>query len=256
MFVTTTNVRRRAVTLIELLVVVLILTLLATAATPVFVGQIQQARLATARFEVDEIAKAQQLCALAHSVYVPLQVLDDLPPKVGGPAPPAGTDDLENSIAGGQILLVEVARNSLDMQANGQKNLANWATLGGLTEQVYRGWRGPFLQPQRVWAGTDGINDRDDDTDQRFDHPLDPWGNPYRFFSPEGVLGTSASSVTTTSYSTNSFSDGAFTTTLDRFDRYAIVSLGPDGIFDTGTTADDDIIFLFGIDPNETTFRF
>lgn len=252
---------RAGVTLLELLVVILIITLLATAATPVFINRIQEARLATARFEVEEIAKAQQLLALVHGVYVPIQVLDDLPFVPSGVVRDTGRDDIENETSGGSIFLIDITRNSEVMQlASGQTdlNLSNFTT-DPIPQRVATGWKGPFLNPQRVWVGTDNVLDLNNDTEARFDHPLDPWGSPYRFFAPTGLIGSGASSLTRTSYSSNGFSDGRVTSNTDRFDRYAIVSLGPDGDFGAAGNASfvgDDVVYLFGIDPNESTFSF
>ena len=87
------------------------------------------------------------------------------------------------------------------------------------------------------------------------DHPLDPWGQPYRFYSPIGLIGSNASTSTPSSWNTNSFSDGRLTSSDDRFDRYAIVSFGPDGEADSSSNADDDIIYYFGVVVSETTFN-
>lgn len=240
----------RGVTLVELLVVMLILSLLATLATPVFINRVNEARIATAKTEVEEIAKAQQLLGLTHGVYVPLQVLNDLPLIEGGGSSPVGTDDIANSVAT-SIFLVDVTK-SAQSQVGSQSNLANFAT-DNLAARVYFGWKGPFLNVNRVF--------RPDSADRNFiarnSHPLDPWGNPYRFFSPIGPIGTSSNSATSpTDFQSPSFSDGILATTPDRFDRYAIVSFGPDGVGGVVGDDGDDIFYVFGIDPNETTFRF
>lgn len=58
--------------------------------------------------------------------------------------------------------------------------------------------------------------------------PLDPWGNPFLLFSPLGLVRGDTGVVTQEFYG-------------DWFDRYALVSLGPDG-----TMSGDDIVRLFG----------
>lgn len=245
-----TTPARRGVTLVELLVVMLILTLLATLATPVFINRVNEARIATARTEVEEIAKAQQLCALTHGVYVPLQILNDLPLPEGGGSSPTGTDDVENSTAS-TILLIDVTKSATS-QVGSQVNLANFAT-NNLAARVYFGWKGPYLNVNRVFKA----DSADRNFVARMSHPLDPWGNPYRFFSPVGIIGTSSNAATgATDYQQTSFSDGNLNTTPDRFDRYAVVSFGPDGVGGTVGDDGDDIYYVFGIDPNETTFSF
>jgi len=57
--------------------------------------------------------------------------------------------------------------------------------------------------------------------------PLDPWGNPYYLFTPLGLVRPTLGALTLELYG-------------DTFDRYAIVSLGPDGVM-----SDDDVIFPF-----------
>jgi prepilin-type N-terminal cleavage/methylation domain-containing protein len=246
------TISQRGVTLVELLVVMLILSLLATLATPVFINRVNEARLATARTEVEEIAKAQQLCGLTHGVYVPLQVLDDLPIPEGGGSAPAGTDDIDNSAAS-TIFLINTNASSTS-QDGSQANLSNFST-DALAARIYFGWKGPFLNANRVFnPGTGGL-----DFDARFDHPLDPWSNPYRFYAPIGPIGTTSESATTPGdYDDVGFSNGDIVDSpgSDRFDRYAIVSFGPDGVPGTPTDSGDDIIYLFGFEPNETTFSF
>jgi hypothetical protein len=82
-------------------------------------------------------------------------------------------------------------------------------------------WKGPYVtfQPGRTQLG-----------DQPYDKgsPLDPWGTPYYFFSPLGLLRGDTGSVTLELYG-------------DRFDRYTIVSLGPDGVM-----SNDDLLYQFG----------
>ncbi len=104
---------------------------------------------------------------------------------------------------------------------------------------VIRWWEGRFL-PQRVallsaplpWKGpyVTFQSGRTQTTDSPYDRgsPLDPWGNPYYFFSPLGLLRGDSGSVTLELYG-------------DSFDRYTIVSLGPDGVL-----SQDDLNYQFG----------
>jgi prepilin-type N-terminal cleavage/methylation domain-containing protein len=248
---------QRGVTLVELLVVLLIITLLSAAAVPVFVTRIEDARRATARQEVNEIAKAQQLCALAHGVYVPLQLLDDLPAPGPGTPTVSGTDDIANSSSGNNVRLILI-NIPIEDQDNNQILLNDGTSA--LAENIRRTWKGPFLNPQRVWTGAN--NDPNEEVDltdaeARRDYPLDPYGNPYRFYSPLGILGSNALNGSTASdFDSDNFADNDITTQDDRFDRFAIVSFGPDGFSQNSTNGlvDDDIVFLFGFNPNESTF--
>lgn len=78
----------------------------------------------------------------------------------------------------------------------------------------------------------------------RRDYPLDPWGAPYRFYSPAGIIGSSAADPDR--IESDEFSDGVLTESDTRFDTYAIVSYGPDGLSDKVSGNNDDVIqFLF-----------
>lgn len=82
-------------------------------------------------------------------------------------------------------------------------------------------WNGPYINYQQgqTQAGTMPYDEGS---------PLDPWGNPYYFFSPLGLIRGDFGSVTLELYGS-------------QFDRYAIVTLGPDLV-----QSGDDEIRLFG----------
>ena len=91
-------------------------------------------------------------------------------------------------------------------------------------------------------------------TDRRRDFPLDPWGRPYRMYSSIGIVGTGALGD---NYNSDTFSNGHLTENDDRFDRYAIVSFGPNGKSDTyigATELKDDIVYYFGGAISETRY--
>src|SRR5690606_7271339 len=66
-----------------------------------------------------------------------------------------------------------------------------------LVRKLIENWSGPFITWHRFWfdpdnAAYDSPSDPDyrQDEDSLFrDFPLDPWGNPYRFWSPIRVVG-------------------------------------------------------------------
>ena len=86
---------------------------------------------------------------------------------------------------------------------------------------AFNHWSGPYLtyQPARVQVGT---------TPYDQGSPLDQWGTPYLLYSPLGLLRGDTGTVTLDYYA-------------DTFDRYTLVSLGPDGV-----KSNDDIIYAFG----------
>ena len=250
--------RQRAVTLTELLVVIAIIGLLATLAIPVFLRQMELARFRTAQLEVKEIALAEQQCAILHTWYVPLQVLDDIKLPEGTDIPPA--DSLLNE-SRSNIFLIDPMLPSI-AQAQGLQ-----FTMDSPAPRVFNvfdprvgTWQGPFINVHRAFnaALVAGFSRTPTSEDVRRDFPLDPWGQPYRFYSPVGVIGTLATDTSLFNMNTDSFSDGRLfvrSGAYDPVDRYAIGSLGPNQAFDLpGDLFNDDIIYEFGFTTDLTAF--
>lgn len=242
--------RKRGFTLTEMLVVMVIIGLLATIAIPVYISRMEDARVRLAKGEEREIAQAEEQCALIHGYYVPFQVLDDLPE----PPPYTRTGDTLYDDSRSQIYLVNpLIRPELQKGRQFQ--------LDSTTARIQRmvdSWEGPFLNPQRVYTGTQ-VDPRDPNWINRLDFPLDPWGTPYLFYSPLGIIGSSAyKSNGDFSNLTISFSDGAIPssdTDARGFDRYAVVSYGRNLLGDNDTPNDkDDVIYLFGTGGVESDF--
>lgn len=239
----------RGVTLTELLVVMVIITLLSTLILLVYVNRMEQARISVATGECRELAHAQEMCALIHGYYVPLQVLDDRPAITGvsSVGDVITLEDLSN------IRLVHPLIPPQFQQGN-QPTLAS--DLPRIREMRLN-WQGPFTNIQRAYVGNEDPRDPNfqNSPTVRLDFPLDPWGNPYRFYSPIGIIGTNANRTDYTNL-TISFSDGLITTQDDRnFERYAIVSWGRNNESDLNTPTDrDDIIHLFGSGGVESNF--
>jgi prepilin-type N-terminal cleavage/methylation domain-containing protein len=244
----------KGVTLVELLVVLAIIGLLATIAIPVYINRIEQAKIRTGQTEVGELAKAEEICGVSHGYFVPFQMLDDLP--VNTTSSNADDDDLlqENN-----VYLIDLSLPARD-QLSSQARLNDYSTDSKVAA-LYNYWLGPFMNSQRVYIGDAQTNDPAyiSNTIIHLDYPLDPWGTPYRFYSSEGIIGSNATADTAANPSALdnfSFSDGRITTSDDRFDRYAVVSYGPDRLSDqTGSTFPDDIIYYFGTVYTETTYR-
>jgi prepilin-type N-terminal cleavage/methylation domain-containing protein len=238
---------RRGVTLTELLVVVTIIGILSTIAVPVYLNYAEGARKNAARQEVREIANAEDNCALEHGYYVPLQVLDDLPGRAGD----NGLDFTADTIQGyssGVVVAIDYTIPVDDMLGLiNQPEITNDLGNDNRVIRMVNTWKGPFLNPQRV-------NDNsplDPFNLNKEDYLLDPWGNPYLFYGPAGVLGVNDP---TPPYTDSQFS-GRFSADDRRFDRWAILSMGPNGIADdTGSNVYDDIFHTFGIVVSETAF--
>lgn len=233
--------RRTGVTLTELLVVLVIISLLSSIAVPVYINKAENARKATAAAECRQMADAEEACASIHGLYVPLQVLDDI---TRGTNSTNYTDSIDRESG---IFLIDpnapvqllTTRNPVISQSSPDARVRN----------LVLDWQGPFLNAQRVNIGnSDSREPTSVNNYIQLDFPLDPWGNPYRFYSPLGLIGSRAQVTDPAQWLTDgNFSDGLVTNAQQRFDRFAIVSFGPDGISDFDTSGnDDDIIYFFG----------
>lgn len=256
------RISRRAVTLTELLVVLAIISLLATIAVPVYLGQIQQARFAVAQSEVRAIAEAQQQVAITHGFIVPIHILDNIPNRDAGSGGVGGSatsrDDFDNlTNASGHFVIK--AGVPLEDQVTSQLNLGS---NDSAVQRMIINWQGPFLNPQRVYyVGQRSAGDPRDG-DITLDIVIDPWGNPYRLYTDLGITGSNPPSQGDTLVNpTLAMDNGDLSNDeANRFDRFGIVSFGPNGYSDFNSSdpldTGDDIFYTFsGIVANETSFR-
>lgn len=259
------------VTLTELLAVLVIVAILATLAVPAAIRRNAQAKVSVARSETETLAKAEEMCAVTHGFFVPLQMLNDLPIDIQTRDP--DSNDLQSEFGRG-LLLIDVNTQLLTQQTGGQVVFQD-ASPDPRVREMIRTWAGPFADFHRYFIGgnftsTGGTQPTQLSLDQiARDFPLDPWGNPYRLYSPMGITGQTIG-VTTPIASINqidndTFSNGQLTNTDDRFDRFAVVSFGPDSISDRTTTSGavsgltvlgDDIIYQFGAISQRTETDF
>lgn len=248
--------RIHGVTMIELLLVLIIVSLLSTLAVPTVIRHQRNARIATAKTEIRNLAMAEEMVAMHFDIYVPLQWLDDAPAN-----PLTTVDDIDNEprgtlVAGGALLVSTLlpTSNQIGSQLDFETGIRR-------VDRLVSEWEGPFIQFQRFWQKN---NFPTDPQTLRLDFPFDPWGNPYIFYSASGVIGEGAAAMAvsdtppltadwdgSTTTGLERFSNGVLTTQDDRFDRYAIVSFGPDGIrnsrlLSAGQPFGDDVIRFFG----------
>ena len=258
--------RRLGVTLTELLVVLVIISILATLAVPVYINRAENARKSTALAECRVIADAEEACVSIHTFYVPLQILDDMPKN-------SNQSYSVDAINREDFFLIDpndvLTRGGIPIQQH--VTASSDYTFAQMTDvranNLIDDWQGPFLNPARVYRRTARESAETNPTllDNQFDFPLDPWGNPYRFYCPLGHIGSGAlngnpeawNNYNSGTFSSN-FSDGLIVGPRDnRFDRYAIISFGPDGKSDSMSPVAiyDDIYYEFGSIPSETHYQ-
>jgi len=240
--------RKIGLTLTELLVVVAIIGIISLALIPALTQRTENARVATARQEVKELAMAEDSCAITTGYYLPLQLLDDIKRSTR-----VEDDSLNNEID--SIFLIDPFYTYID-------NLGNYSiptqellpTSNYNQYRIYTQWSGPYTSfvktllnyvPQAM---------------ERRDFPLDPWNTPYRFFSPIGIIGDGADTEETdlTVISNNAaFSNGRITLDIPDYarGRWLIVSLGRNRQFDDpDNLSSDDIVHAFGLVIHETNY--
>ncbi len=238
--------KKAGLTLTELLVVVAIIGIIALALIPAITQRTENARIATARAEVKELAMAEDTCAITTGYYIPLQVLDDI--KFSRYV----TDDsLDNESS--TVFLIDPF--FIYIESDGTTNTPTQTNLVNEDEEdrIYAQWDGPYTSFVKT------LLSYEPDADTSFDYPLDPWKIPYRFFSPIGIIGSGADTTTndlSAIRSNTSFSDGRITTDLPDYSRgrWMIMSLGRNQEFDDPDNLNDDIVHSFGLVVHETNY--
>lgn len=220
--------RERGNMFVETLIILAVIGLMVLIAIPVYSGRASQSKLDQATREIERLALAEKQVAEKYGYYLPLQVLDDVP------AGSEGIDSIANEPDAVRLIPTEV---------EGEPPAAQPAVA-----EIAEEWNGPYAQTKRVYLGAASesldLAELEPETLQ-LDHPLDPWGTPYRFYAPTGIIGSAALSEEEGALNNPEFSDGVVTANDDRFDTFAIVSFGPNGQSDSMTEEDDDIIYLF-----------
>lgn len=241
-------------TLTEMLAVVAILLVLGAMAVPVYTERVENSRRATALSETRSLAEAEEMVAMIHGFFVPLQVLDDVKEVTGVNNTLSERDTIDRDA---DLSLFVIDPNQSLARQDGDQFVLDENSDSARVREMINFWQGPFAKTKRVFIAGEENDDPENlnSTLVLRDFPLDPWGQPYRFYSPLGLIGSSAGVTDLSGINNDSFSDGNLTQQDRRFDRYAIVSFGRDGESDTETNSADDIIYQFGQVVSETTLN-
>ncbi len=273
---------RRGFTIIEMLVVVVILTVLALIAIPIIASRVETARISKARREAQALGEAQMRVESDLGYYVRLFMLND---TAGGDGTGFNRANPANDTVDGILdylpptALIPSYYPSFDrlfIYANVERvNPLNPFRNGALTTPTETAsimarianqedsltWNGPYINwqvdedfydagivsPPGGEPGPDGV-------------PTDPWGNNYLLFTPLGVIPdvdpdfsaaiTVAGPVTTFSFPLNSSNSSVYANLDEVTDRFAIISMGPNGVPGSGPGTQfgtgDDIMYVFG----------
>jgi len=229
----TTKKTKGGFTIIELIISVIIIGILVAIIIPVYVTRADEARLSAAQQDLDALQNAQQHAAIDTGYFYRLYVLDDT--RGGdGVAPSNLANDRVDGIRD-EALRTDVTNPKLlfiDTKTGLFLSGGNAIFDRMAQNETSFNWNGPYVNIPRksglkypvanVPAGT----------------PLDPWGNPYLFFTKEGLVNDRDGVISTTYIGL----DGNSYNTV-RFDRPTILSLGPNGVPGNGAGSSEP---LFG----------
>lgn len=245
-------------TIVELVIAFIIIAVLTLIITPTLSNRAQEARIAAARQDVEHLAEAMERAAIDTGYLYRMYVLNDVPGGDG--VSNVDEDDIIQGIRDNDVTSdnpyespseIFISPYTQDF-APDQDDLFNRLTQGNNAETDF-GWHGPY------------VNWRRDTNDN--DWPDDPWGNDYLFFSSAGILYPPVPGATgeLSQDHSDTFQDTGPDFTTDQganqsynaliFDRFAILSMGPNGLpgdgSGSGGSADrygggDDIIRFFG----------
>ncbi len=224
-------------TILELLISVIIISILVAIIIPVLTSRASDARIAATRSDLDAIKTAQEHAGIDTGYFYRLYVLDDV--RGGDGISPKATNDVVDGILdeelrggtewpqifvdvqSGMLLAPTAATNKFDTLKQSETNF---------------NWNGPYVnyakkvppnEPVAAPGRTAGV-------------PVDPYGNPYLFFTKEGLVLEPDGQIVTT------IAIGGQTYNAQIFDRPTILSMGADGSPGTGANPADQENGQFG----------
>lgn len=200
----------RAVTLMELLVVVLIISILATAATGVYSNQARRAKIAAAKDLVRQI-----------EIGVTRYQVDT------GTLPPSGS----NTTTANDLL-----SSGTRVRGSGYLHVALMYGMKGTNDQLAPTWRGPYINIQADQLGVRDVNLKN----YLYMHDiLDPWGNYYIYVNSQdyqdqnanfwGGTNTFKAGTVAGDVNPNLPNPNPFPGIFYNMNTYQVISFGPNG---------------------------
>jgi len=180
--------------LLEILIALVSVGILSVLAVNRYTSRSEEARISSAKAEEKAIADAERQCEIDTGYFVTLRALDD-EPGIGSSIQGGITQyKIESELLGGGYFAIDT---------DGSFN------TGSIFP--YANWKGPYINYQNIDTTGSPISL------SNYGSPIDPWGHPYRLFTPliltnPGII----NNQTETNYT-------------GLFDRMAIVSYGKDG---------------------------
>jgi type II secretory pathway pseudopilin PulG len=207
-------------TTIELIISVIIIGILGAIIVPVYVTRADEARLSAAQQDLEALQTAQQHAAIDTGYFYRLYVLDD---DSGGDNIPSSnlTADRVDGIRDEALRTDVVNPKLLFIDTKTGTFLAGGAAIFDRMAQneTAFNWNGPYVKFARKVGLKNPVANLPAGT------PLDPWGNPYLFFTKEGLVNDRDGVISTTYTGLDGNTYNAV-----RFDRPTILSLGPNGV--------------------------
>ncbi|MCX7626357.1 MAG: type II secretion system protein GspG [Candidatus Sumerlaeaceae bacterium] len=207
-------------TIIELIISVIIIGILVAIIIPVYVTRADEARLSAALQDLEALQTAQQHAAIDTGYFYRLYVLDDV---AGGDNVPASNltadrvdgirdEALRSDVSNPKLLFIDVKSGTFLLGGN--------AIFDRMAQnETAFNWNGPYVSVPRKVGLKNPVANVPAGT------PLDPWGNPYLFFTKEGLVNDRDGVIATVYVGLDGNSYNAV-----RFDRPTVLSLGPNGV--------------------------
>lgn len=227
--------KMKAFTIIELLIAIIIIGILVAVIIPRLATRSELARIRAAQTDLEHLRNAEERAGIDTGYYYRLYVLDDNP---GGDGIGTGqTDDVNDGLR--DEVFNTVADNPIRMYINvstGElyNDTSSIIIYNKMVEnETAFNWNGRYI----TWNQDFNQNDI----------PDDPWNHDYLFFTIEGLV-LEPDGIIIDSCTVDSNGDIVAGGDYDcrRFDRFTMLSLGPDGLPGNGLGTDfgtgDDII--------------